>query len=86
MGMPDRATLAAAIDAHKDGSGKFTRRMAINIADFFGERPMSIVWRAEKMGLLKSGSWDWFSQNGGITRKQVAEVRAAHDALHARGE
>lgn len=68
--------LRAAFAAHKEGQTKFTRRMAIRIANFAGVPPMSIVWRLEKMGLLKRGSWDWFSANGGITKAQIAEVMA----------
>lgn len=80
MLMLDTDALRAAVDSHKDGSGKFTRRMAINIADFFGLRPMSLVWQLEKHGIIKRGSWDWFKSNGGITRDHVSEVRADREA------
>jgi hypothetical protein len=73
----DDATLRAAFAAHADGQEKFTRRMAIAIADMAEMRPMSLVWRLEKLGLLKRGSWEWFKMNGGITEEQVREVRAA---------
>lgn len=66
--------LRAAFHAHKKGQTKFTRRMAIHIAHFAGVPPMSVVWRLEKMGLLKRGSWDWFKANGGITKSQIEEV------------
>jgi isopenicillin N synthase-like dioxygenase len=77
---PDTATLRAAVEAHKDGSDKFTRRMAINIADFFGLQPMALVWQLEKRGIIKRGSYQWFKNNGGITRAHVAEVRADREA------
>lgn len=72
----DDDTLRAAFKAHTEGQTKFTRRMAIILADMADTRPMSMVWRLEKMGLLKRGSWDWFKANGGITRDHITEVRA----------
>ena len=66
--------LRAAFEAHTQGASKFTRVMAIHIAHFAGVDPMAIVWRLEKMGLLKRGSWDWFKANGGITKAQIDEV------------
>ena len=74
------ADLRAAFYAHTDGQPKFTRRMAIHIAKLAGVPPMSVVWRLEKMGLLKPGSWGWFKFNGGITKEHIAEA-----ALGARG-
>lgn len=79
----DDKTLTAAFHAHKDGQTKFTRRMAIVIADMADMRPMSLVWRLEKMGLLKRGSWEWFKDNGGITQAQVEQVRSEHIAGRA---
>jgi hypothetical protein len=76
-GMCDDATLAAAFETHKAGQTKFTRRMAVAIADMADMKPMSLVWRLEKLGLLKRGSWEWFRNNGGITRAHVDEVRAS---------
>ena len=70
----DDETLTAAFHAHADGHEIFTRRIAIHLANMADMRPMSLVWRLEKMGLLKRGSWDWFKANGGITQEQVREV------------
>jgi len=53
----------------------FTRRMAINIADFFGLPPMSMVWQLEKRGIAKKGSWSWFKDNGGITKDHIHQAR-----------
>lgn len=75
-GHVDEDALRAAFKAHTDGETKFTRRMAVNIADFFGVPPMSLVWKLEKMNLLKRGSWDWFRANGGITKEHIAVARA----------
>lgn len=83
-GHVDEDVLRAAFNAHKVGQTKFTRRMAINIADFFGVPPMSLVWKLEKMGLLKRGSWDWFKANGGITKAHIDEAR--HDRATALSE
>ncbi|NBW14539.1 MAG: hypothetical protein EBR82_41725 [Caulobacteraceae bacterium] len=67
--------LRAAFAAHTTGATNFTRRMAIAIGNFAGVPPMSVVWRLEKMGLVKKGSWDWFNANGGITQKHIAEAQ-----------
>lgn len=72
----DVADLRAAFEAHTKDATAFTRRMAIDMGDFFGVRPMSLVWQLEKAGIIKRGSWDWFKSNGGITADHVAEARA----------
>lgn len=72
----DEDAMRAAVEAHKVGQTKFTRRMAINIGDHFGLTPMAVVWYCEKRGILKSGSWSWFKQNGGITKDHIAEARS----------
>jgi len=79
----DNDVLRAAFAAHAEGKPKFTRRMAITIADLFGVNPMSMVWRLEKMGLIKRGSWEWFKMNGGITAANIKEVRAGAAADRA---
>ncbi|UEM08569.1 hypothetical protein J4G43_027725 [Bradyrhizobium barranii subsp. barranii] len=76
----DMDTLAAAFEAHKAGQTKFTRRMAIALADMDGSTPRQLVLRCERLGLLKQGSWDWFAANGGITAEHIKEVRAAAPA------
>jgi hypothetical protein len=73
----DDATLTAAFRAHTEGQEKFTRHMAILIAGMADTKPMSLIWRLEKMGLLKRGSWEWFKENGGITQAQIDDVLAA---------
>lgn len=72
--MPDDQ-LRAAFAEYTTGVPKFTRRIAIHIADLAGIPPMSMVWRLEKMGLVPNGSWDWFKANGGITKAHIDEVR-----------
>ena len=71
----DNATLEAAFHAHTKGATKLTRRMVIHLADMAGMRPMSMVWRLEKMGLVKCGSWEWFKDHGGIRGETIAQVR-----------
>jgi hypothetical protein len=60
---------------------KFTRRIAINIADVCGETPKYVTLRLERLGKLKPGAWDWFERNGGITLKQIIEVRTGREAV-----
>ncbi|HVI92332.1 MAG TPA: hypothetical protein VM659_28845 [Dongiaceae bacterium] len=74
--MASNDDLGTAFRAHKEGQTKFTRRMAVNIADFFEMTPMAVVWRLERAGYLKKGSWLWFKHNGGITKENIAEARA----------
>lgn len=73
--MIDDETLRAAVKAHTAGVGKFTRRMAITIADLAGMRPMALVKHLEERGLLRPGAWAWFKRNGGITAEHCKEVR-----------
>lgn len=67
--------LALAFAAHAHGQTHFTRRMVITLADIDGSTPRALVRRCERLGLLKSGSWEWFVANGGITPEQVDQVR-----------
>lgn len=73
----DPETLRDLFAQATQGRDKFTRRIAIELADIVGLPPMSLVWRLEKMGLLKRGSWDWFKSNGGITKTHMIEARRA---------
>lgn len=72
----DNDALESAFRAHTEGQTHFTRRMAIAIADMFGETPRQTVLRLERRGLLKRGSWDWFVMNGGITKEHLSDARA----------
>ena len=64
--------LEAAFKITVAGSRRFTRRMAICMADDFGLTPRQIVLELERSNHLKPGSWDWFAANGGITREHIA--------------
>ncbi|WP_439362030.1 ImmA/IrrE family metallo-endopeptidase [Bradyrhizobium sp. DASA03007] len=56
------------------GSEKLTRRHVIVLAHFFGVSREAIVRRLEELKLAKSGTWDWFLANGGISDQQVVQV------------
>lgn len=58
------------------GSGKFTRRMAINMADMLDMDVWQLIRELERQSLLKQGSVDWFKANGGFTREHFEEARA----------
>lgn len=56
------------------GSSTLTRRHIIVLAHAFGVSREAIVRRLEELGLTKSGTWDWFQSNGGITDDQARQV------------
>jgi Zn-dependent peptidase ImmA (M78 family) len=56
------------------GSAQLTRRHVIALAHVFGVSREALVRRLEELGLAKSGTWDWFVHNGGITEEQVRAV------------
>lgn len=56
------------------GAGTLTRRHVIILAHFYGVSREAIVRRLEELELTKSGTWDWFQANGGITDEQVRQV------------
>lgn len=72
----DRAALIAAYKSRRGTSAKFTRVMAIDLADDFGVSARRVVVELERCGALKRGAWRWFVRNGGITAEHYAEVRA----------
>jgi Zn-dependent peptidase ImmA (M78 family)/transcriptional regulator with XRE-family HTH domain len=56
------------------GSDRVTRRHIIVLAHFFGVSREALVRRLEELQLVKSGTWDWFEANGGITDDQAQQV------------
>ncbi len=56
------------------GSNQLTRRHVIVLAHFFGVSREALVRRLEELGLIKTGTWDWFQDNGGITDEQERQV------------
>jgi hypothetical protein len=76
MAILNHEELAVLFNLHTADASHFTRRMAIRMADMDGTTPKDLVLRLERNNLLKRGSWDWFSANGGITRDQIEQVRS----------
>jgi Zn-dependent peptidase ImmA (M78 family)/DNA-binding XRE family transcriptional regulator len=56
------------------GSNQLNRRHVILLADFFGVSREAMVRRLEELKLVRRGSWDWFTSNGGISDEQVRDV------------
>lgn len=56
------------------GSDRLTRRHVIVLAHFFGVSREAIVRRLEELSLIKTGTWDWFQSNGGITDEQARQI------------
>jgi Zn-dependent peptidase ImmA (M78 family)/DNA-binding XRE family transcriptional regulator len=69
------------------GSTHLTRRHIILLSQFFGVSRQAMVLRLEELGLTKKGTWDWFTDNGGITDEQVRQVLgpAAYRPIRAEG-
>lgn len=56
------------------GASRLTRRHVILLAHAFGVSREAMVRRLEELALTKSGTWDWFAANGGITDAQARQV------------
>lgn len=56
------------------GQSHLTRRHIILLAHAFSVSREAMVRRLEELGLAKTGTWDWFVANGGITDEQAREV------------
>lgn len=56
------------------GASRLTRRHVILLAHTFGVSREAMVRRLEELALTKSGTWDWFAANGGITDAQARQV------------
>lgn len=56
------------------GSDRLTRRHVIVLAHYFGVSREAMARRLEELKLVKTGTWDWFSANGGITDEQAKRV------------
>ena len=56
------------------GASHLTRRHVILLAHTFGVSREAMVRRLEELNLAKSGTWDWFQVNGGITNEQARQV------------
>lgn len=56
------------------GQSHLTRRHIILLAHTFGVAREAMVRRLEELRLAKTGTWDWFTANGGITNEDVRQV------------
>jgi Zn-dependent peptidase ImmA (M78 family) len=56
------------------GASHLTRRHIIILAHFFGVAREAMARRFEELELAKTGTWDWFEANGGITDVQAQQV------------
>ena len=56
------------------GASYLTRRHVILLAHAFGVSREAMVRRLEELDLTKTGTWDWFVSNGGITNAQARQV------------
>ena len=56
------------------GHSHLTRRHVILLADRFAVSREAMVRRLEELGLVRTGTWDWFQSNGGITDRQADRV------------
>ena len=56
------------------GASLLSRRHVILLAHAFGVSREAMVRRLEELKLAKSGTWDWFQINGGITDVQARQV------------
>lgn len=71
--MPARAVMQKFNEATA-GAPKLTRRHIIVLAHAFNVSREALVRRLEELDLAKSGTWDWFQANGGITDDQARQV------------
>jgi Zn-dependent peptidase ImmA (M78 family) len=56
------------------GASQLTRRHVIILAHVFGVSREAMVRRLEELSLTKSGTWEWFTKNGGITDEHARQV------------
>ncbi|WP_270373646.1 XRE family transcriptional regulator [Marinicauda sp. Alg238-R41] len=56
------------------GEDRLSRRIVILLADAFGISREAMVRRLEELGLVLSGTWDWFQSNGGFKLADVERV------------
>lgn len=56
------------------GTNRVSRRIVIELAHAFGVSREALVRRIEELKLVKSGTWNWFVDNGGIKEEQVKQV------------
>jgi Zn-dependent peptidase ImmA (M78 family) len=70
---PSRAVMAKFRDVTA-GAVQLTRRHVIVLAHTFGVSREAMVRRLEELRLTRTGTWDWFVSNGGITDEHYRQV------------
>jgi Zn-dependent peptidase ImmA (M78 family) len=70
---PPRAVMSSFKDVTA-GASRLTRRHVILLAHIFSVSREAMVRRLEELMLVKQGTWDWFTANGGISDDQAREV------------
>lgn len=61
------------------GAANLNRRHVILLAQTFGVSVEAMVRRLEELKLTKAGTWDWFTDNGGITAEHIKTVLGHSD-------
>jgi Zn-dependent peptidase ImmA (M78 family)/DNA-binding XRE family transcriptional regulator len=56
------------------GAEKLQRAHIIRLSSYFNVSSEAMTLRLEELKLVKSGAWDWFKQNGGITQEHARIV------------
>lgn len=64
------------------GSTKITRKHIILIARQFGVSREFCVRRLEELDLVRKGTWDWFQENGGLTKQHEKDVLGDFEEKH----
>ncbi|SCA56744.1 putative Zn peptidase [Candidatus Terasakiella magnetica] len=71
--MPSRA-LINKFKEITSGATQFTRRHVIILSHTFCVSREATVRQLEDLQVIKKGTWDWFTMNGGISNEQALEV------------
>lgn len=68
------------------GAANLTRRHVIVLAHAFGVSREAVVRRLEELGVVASGTWDWFDRTGGISNDQARQVLGDMPSFDPRGD
>lgn len=69
-----RKSFADSFKKLTEGASNLTRRHVVLLAHQFNLSREATVRRLEELGLVKSGTWNWFVANGGISNEVVKSV------------
>ncbi len=68
------------------GAANLTRRHVIVLAHAFGVSREALVRRLEELGVVASGTWEWFDRTGGISNAQARQVLGDMPSFDPRGD